>query len=162
MDRDWLTSTEAAELLSRLTGRPLRRQRLQQLCSEGRLVYRDMEVVRHERRISRASIEQLARTGLPRERSGGGHVQVQEELRGRDLRGVILHGAQLRGRDLRDADLRNADLSGANLQDADLRGADLRNAGLTGAVLDNADLRGARLEGCDLSGASLAGADLSE
>jgi len=161
MDGDWLTTTEAAELLARLTGRPLRRQRLQQLCSEGQLVYRDMEIVRHERRISRDSIERLAREGLPRQRGSCRRVQMHEEMHGRDLRGVSLRGAGLAGKDMRQADLRNADLSGANLQGADLRGADLRNASLSAAVLDNADLRGAQLDGCDLSGASLAGADLS-
>ncbi|MCB1186703.1 pentapeptide repeat-containing protein [bacterium] len=161
MNGDWLTTTEATELLAHLTGRPLRRQRLQQLCSEGQLVYRDMEVVRHERRISRESIERLAREGLPRQRGACRRVQMHEEMYGRDLRGVSLRGASLSGRDMRNADLRNADLSGAVLSGADLRGADLRNASLKSAVLDNAKLQGAQLDGCDMSGASMAGADLS-
>ena len=161
MDGDWLTTTEETELLARLTGRPLRRQRLQQLCSEGQLVYRDMEIVRHERRISRDSIERLAREGLPRQRGACRRVQMHEQMHGRDLRGVSLRGAELSGKDMRNADLRNADLSGAVLSGADLRGADLRNASLRGAVLDNAKLQGALLDGCDMSSASLAGVDMS-
>lgn len=73
-----------------------------------------------------------------------------QDLRGRDLSGVIWRHANLQG----------ADLSGATLRKADLTGADLRYASLQRVDLRNTILRGADLRGADLSGANLCGADL--
>lgn len=76
--------------------------------------------------------------------------ESDEELKGRDLRGV----------DLRRCDLSGRDLSGADLRDVDLGGAVLDGVRATGANLTGARLRQVTLVEADLTGASLVGADL--
>lgn len=104
------------------------------------------------------------------------HAKCAEvNLRGRNLRGFVLHHADLRG-----ANLDYADLRGANLEHADLRGVSLRHAKLRGARVRGAklhhrtdvrslqaapacspDCQGADLSFADLTGAQLAGANLT-
>jgi uncharacterized protein YjbI with pentapeptide repeats len=93
------------------------------------------------------------------------------DLRGANLRGVILidadlayadlSGANLFNAILRAANLRRASLSGAILEGADLTGADLRRAGLSSANLHRASLSSANLRGASLGGANLYNANLS-
>jgi uncharacterized protein YjbI with pentapeptide repeats len=78
-------------------------------------------------------------------------------LRGANLKLIILNKtnlilAHLIGADLSYANLGGADLRGADLSRANLRGTDLRETNLSGAVLSRADLREANLSGADLSG----------
>ena len=104
------------------------------------------------------------------------HAKCAEvNLRGKNLRGVVLHHADLRGTNLDYADLRGANLEGADLRGASLRNANLRGVRLRGAKLHHrADVKssqvapncspncqGADLSFADLTGAQLAGANLS-
>ena len=85
---------------------------------------------------------------------------TRPDLRGANLRLLILTGADLRQVSLNGANLRQANLSGANLHQTDLRGAVLRQANLRDADLRLSDLRGAVLLQAQLCGADLREADL--
>lgn len=68
---DKLTPGEAAALYEELTGRELRRQRIQQLARRGDIEAEVVEVVITETLIPRREIERLAREGLPHRGKGG-------------------------------------------------------------------------------------------
>lgn len=82
------------------------------------------------------------------------------DLRGTDLRGVLLDGAHLERAILVGAHLEDASLQEAHLEAADLRGAFLSNADLVEANLKGANLSEARLESAYLVEAHLEGANL--
>lgn len=82
------------------------------------------------------------------------------DLRGADLRQVILSEADLQGSYLRWADLQGATLDNANLTWADLQRANLSDASLNKAVLSEANLRSCNLQWTDFQEAQLKGAAL--
>ena len=82
------------------------------------------------------------------------------DLRGLDLKGIILQLAHLERANLEGAHLEGAYLWGAHLEKAFLEGAHLEEARLEFAHFDEADLEEAHLEGAMLMGAHLEGANL--
>lgn len=68
---DTLTPGEAADYYQQLTGKPLKRQRIQQLAERGDIASEIVERTIRERRIPRAEIERLVREGLPDRGKGG-------------------------------------------------------------------------------------------
>jgi uncharacterized protein YjbI with pentapeptide repeats len=92
---------------------------------------------------------------------------VAADLRGADLRGLVLEGCSLRlarldGADLSDSRLTRVELTGASLRGARLEGASLRMVELAGAVMADTRNAGAWLEQVDLTGADLSGAHFQE
>jgi len=77
---------------------------------------------------------------------------IQPDLRGADLTGMLLRRLNLRG----------ADLSGANVSRIDLPGADFRGADLCGTILSGANLSHGRLSNVNFCRADLSKTDLSE
>ncbi|PLS68686.1 MAG: hypothetical protein CV045_06450, partial [Cyanobacteria bacterium M5B4] len=87
----------------------------------------------------------------------GLHLRVWKDVRGKNLRSVVLKGKDLSGIDFSGADLSGSDLGEANLRGAKLRGAKLQKTNLKGAKLNLADFTQA-----DLSGANLTNAEISQ
>lgn len=87
--------------------------------------------------------------------------ELQIDLRGANLAGMILPGADLSNADLSNADLSNTDLSNADLSKAILQGAKFKGVNLSGALLVDAILIGAKLDEANLTDADLSGANLS-
>jgi len=86
----------------------------------------------------------------------------EANLRGANLRWVILSDTDLIKADLSRADLGGANFRGANLSRADLSGADLEWAELNGTSLFDANLQKIKFRGATLSKLRLRGAVLSE
>ena len=80
------------------------------------------------------------------------------DLRGLDLKGIILNKARFPLNLRRDAPLRGANLKGVHLEGAHLRSAHLEEADLSDAYLESANLGGTHLEGANLMGTHLGSA----
>ena len=81
---------------------------------------------------------------------GGDWSYVQ--LRGADLRGLVLADVNLQEADLSEANLHKASLAGSNLGRATLRSANITEADLTGADLVGVDLAGLSWRGTKVDG----------
>lgn len=92
---------------------------------------------------------------------------VGANLRGADLKGVVMLHTNLRDADLSMADLTNADILFSSAEGASFREADFRDARLAGVSFDGADLTATRFVGttfryCDLRRADLRGCIMAD
>ncbi len=90
------------------------------------------------------------------------HQDIQPNLRGADLREVVLRGANLFRADLSSADLSSADLRKINLNDANLSRANLNGVNLNEVPLSQADLRFTKLNRAKLRSVGLYEANLRQ
>lgn len=96
----------------------------------------------------------------------GLRLGIWRDVRGKNLRGIVLKGKNLSGVNFSGADLSGSDLREVNLRGAKLNGARLEKTNLKGAKLNlanftDADLKGANLTNTEVSKTIFRGANLS-
>ncbi|WP_416212598.1 pentapeptide repeat-containing protein [Nostoc sp. ChiQUE01b] len=106
------------------------------------------------------STQEFLRRYATGERRFPGIVLHRADLRGQDLRGIILTHDEVVKQLKYPAHLTNANLSGANLEGCTLSGVNFRGAKLSDTNLYRAILRSADLSYADLRGANLVYADM--
>jgi uncharacterized protein YjbI with pentapeptide repeats len=143
----------------------LRKEQLQQVEQDFKLVYRD--TAHHQpagESPHRQSLDERKQVFLDSANKG---VDVSKrdwaclDLSGLNLDGIDLHDAYLEQVNLSNASLRGANLSGAILARATLQGADLTGADLTGANVGAVMAHNARFDRCVLNQAKLSKGDFS-